>query len=101
MQLKEILEMQGEYGISDEDMYEWLINMDKPQAKKFGKHLKAFQKVLDAVAEIEAKFQPGYKPHWKPETSEQIRNRSDIQRNMVQNLDRSGNLSEEARREWL
>ncbi len=101
MEVRDIINLQNEYGVSDEDMYEWLLNMDKPLAKKFDKHLKAFQKVLDSVAEIEAKFQPGYKPHSANETSENMRHRSDNMRSLVQQLDRQDNLKPEAKREWL
>lgn len=100
MELKHTLELQGEYGISDEDMYEWLLNMDEPLAKKFGKHIKDYQKVLNAVEAIEEKFRPGYKPHYKPETSEQLRHRADNMRTLVSWLNTNGSAKPEALREW-
>lgn len=101
MQLKEILEMQGEYGISDEDMYDWLQKIDSEAAKRFSKHLVAFQKVLDSIAKIEAMFDSEHKPHWGAETSNQVRVRADVQRSIVLQLHRQGNLKPEAEKEWL
>lgn len=101
MELKQTLELQGEYGISDEDMYEWLLNMDPRLAKQFKDHTIAYQRVLDSVEAIQERFRPGFKPHYEPETSEQVRHRADSTRTLVQQLDRQGNLKATVRKEWL
>jgi hypothetical protein len=101
MELKTILEKQSEFGISDEEMFDWLQKIDPEAAKRFSKHLVAFQKVLDSIAKIEAMFDSEHRPHWGAETSGQVRARADVQRSIVLQLHRQGNLKPEAEKEWL
>lgn len=76
MKLKQVLETQNELSISDADMYEWLLNMDKPLASQFLRHLEQYGKLLETVEGIHARFKPGYKRNAQPETSGQIRDRA-------------------------